>query len=209
MFRYLVTMLLLMGIRLGIQAQETPQKGYPYERTELSVGIALHNSYGNDYDSNYPSSLLNRETPMDDYHAGKFYIDEMKSSPTVWVNIFHHISKHWAVGLQGCYGYSMCQRYRSLTAQKDGKLDLHDFIALWSLRYYYCIHQKYSFYSGISLGFNKQLYKHYDASEYSAKTYMIEDATIFGFLVGTKFYGFSEITTNVRGLVRAGVGYRW
>lgn len=25
---------------------------------------------------------------MDDYHAGKFYIDEMKLSPTVWVNIF-------------------------------------------------------------------------------------------------------------------------
>ena len=78
-----------------------------------------------------------------------------------------------------------------------------------SMRYYYAIRAKHCFYSGLSLGVGQLLYKSYTDHNFTSSYSIAADFTLFGFMIGTKLYGFGELGSYQMGSLRAGMGYRF
>ena len=206
--RHFAATALLLFATSPLWAQQTESKGYPYQKYEVTFAVGMPIEDASNF-FGYPSTSLPNETPLDKYHWGKYYLKGERTSPIFSMGLHYHFSKHWAVGLQASYHHMWRQCFETTTGKHAYSFNLHHTALMASMRYYYAIRAKHCFYSGLSLGVGQLLYKSYTDHNFTSSYNIAADFTLFGFMIGTKLYGFGELGSYQMGSLRAGMGYRF
>lgn len=157
-------------------------------------------------------SELFSETILTGFTGGLYSFKNFKSTGAINVDYYRSASKRFKFG--GAFIYEQFSREISFNKEFSGKTKNNYITVMPQIKFLYIAKPAFELYSGLGLGASLRN-ETFDPKETNTKKqkdseiFMAFHANLLGIRVGKKLGGFAEIGFGNKGLINAGISYRF
>lgn len=168
----------------------------------VSYGLVSTNSF----------SEIFAESILEGFTGGLHSFKNFKSSGSINLDYYRAISKNLKVG--GALVYEQVSRDSYFDKKFNGKTETNYISVMPQIKFLYIAKPAFELYSGLAAGASLR-YEEYNSTDQGVKSQKESDiffafqANLLGIRVGKKLAGFAELGFGNKGILNAGISYRF